>query len=117
MTTQSLKLFLAKCLKDKVECDEQFNRLHWKRPIGDGVVWPEIRETEMLHICWLVEQTLTTEQEEDYVEELSGLIMDGCYENEPRYHKSRLCSRDQVYRCSWQQRATALHKVLRKEEV
>lgn len=115
MSNQQLQLALAKMLPETL------------RGYNDCVCWltgggsstphwvarnHPVEDTEWLHICWLVEQTLTAKQEEVYVERLSGLIMEGVYSDEDaRYWKSNLDSMRATYRASWQQRAEALCKV------
>jgi len=64
-----------------------------------------------LNACAEFEKTLNADDEENYVEELKGLIMEGAYENEPRYLKSHLSSSDSTYRATAEQRCLAFLKV------
>lgn len=95
---QSLKLALARMLPDKIKAVrhsgllDSFIRLSWK---STSPTWEtEIRDSELLHVCWLVEQALTTEE---------------------RVHLCLLLDPDELYyqfcSSSWQSRAIALAKV------
>lgn len=108
MTDFQLQLALAKMLPEKIFAIDNGNDVRY-RPCNfgwsgqEGII-PIIKETEWLHVCWLVEQTLSwraTEnakcEAERYLDELkdSGGVP-GCF--------AHYCS-------SWQQRALALCKV------
>ena len=81
-TDKQLKQALAKMIPTKVnynDCGENDIAFSWK----DGT---PILDTELLHLCWLVENTLTRSKECDYFVSLS-------------------------MRSSWQQRVEALAEV------
>jgi len=82
---------------------------------GHKVRWRDtieyVTEREWLYAVHAAEGTLTPDQEEAYVECLSGMIMDTAYEKDPRYFKSNLCSRDSTYRATEPQRLDAFLKV------
>lgn len=65
-----LKQALAKMLPEKVEvinhgCEREPHISYYWKPYQhwDSV---EIKDTELLHLCWLVEETLTLDQWGDY---------------------------------------------------
>lgn len=63
---QKLKLALAGMLPDVIVYDALFERFHWKGKV-ETFGWPEIRDTEWLHVCHLVEQTLSEEDLDKYI--------------------------------------------------
>lgn len=91
----TLQLTLAKMLPALLGKDPLTSKVCWLINLeGTAVPHDEVKETEWLHIVWLVEQGLSHEQYEgqseifNYVE----LLQDDCH-------------------ASWQQRAIALCKV------
>jgi len=118
MTTQSLKLLLAKCLPKKLMLVDMahessmcgYNVLCWHQSPSLSSPPIEVKDTELLHICWLVEQTLTKKQMKDY---MNALVDIHCLSHDAILIDITI----EIMRSSWQQRATALHKVLGKEKV
>jgi hypothetical protein len=84
-TDTQLKQALAKMLPEQIEWHNGLERLHWK-PSHEGAMVFSVHDTELLHLCWLVEKTLTEYQSFDY-------------------------SCDIKYHATWQQRTIALCKV------
>lgn len=68
--------------------------------------------TYCLNACALMEESLTAEEEEEYVERLSAEIMSGAYDDAmlDRWHKSNLASSDSTYRATPRQRVEAFLK-------
>lgn len=100
---QKLQLALAKILPEKVDCPsyeliEQHldKRLlyFWK----DTKKW--ILETEMLHICWLIEQGMTVLEQDALCVALCELVI----------KQTSWCNFLAIH-ASWQQRAKAICKV------
>jgi len=91
-TDTQLKAALAKILPEQIN---HLNHLYW---IGDEF---DIRvlDTELLHVCWLVENTLRRDEFREYAQTLHPKYID---------HLSADCC---VMHSSWQQRAIALAKV------
>ena len=110
-TDTQLKQALAKMLPDKIKCKECINEedgtsycyLVWNHPQcanhGHNLV---VLDTELLHLCWLVEEQMTQgslcamSNELDIMHELEGKPCDA---SQWKHHKS------------WQQRVIALCKV------
>lgn len=111
MTDQELQLLLVNKLSEKLILKQK--QILWKSFLNNSEMEKlcKVKSTEWLEIVRSVENNLTPEQEVLCVECLAALIMDDAYEDCPRYNKSELCARDQIYRSSWQQRATALHQI------
>lgn len=93
-TDTQLKQALAKMLPEQVKIERAI-------PNGTHLYWENgnfIKNTELLHLCWLVEQELikskTLEEQQDYHYTLRGVVA-------PSWAMS----------ASWQQRTTALAKV------
>lgn len=97
-TDAQLQLALAKMLPEKIAHDEIYNRFHWYISKVGHVDWPPLRDTEWLHVCWLVEETLTPIQRDDY-------YYDGIRKGDKELDHSYCVS------ATWQQRAIALAKV------
>ena len=106
MTDAQLKIALSKMLPEKLAFDDSFSikdcepRLRWlydssthayRRDLG-------VIDTELLHVCWLIEETLSDGEWNDY-----GSYIDS------QVH-SVFCDRHRIH-ATWQQRATALAKV------
>jgi hypothetical protein len=87
-TDTQLKQALAKMLPEKVRMMEDFN--------GDSIQWLDwcrpVLDTELLHLCWLVEETLIGDQWDDY------------------HYEFGFSSRQNMH-ATWQQRVIALAKV------
>lgn len=76
-----LKLALAGMLPNVIDYDAQFERFHWKgKGTVETVVWPEIRDTEWLHVCHLVERALTRNEHVEFSKQLSRLSGGDCSE-------------------------------------
>jgi len=77
---------------------------HWR---GEQYECRDVKETEWLHVCWLVEQTLIPTRRGQYNAELSLIVCTRCLSSavkEPEYIYNLL-------NASWQQRAEALAKI------
>lgn len=101
-TDTQLKQALTKMLPELLEIQEQGHGLDPKY-----VLWYRqgyaVLDTELLHLCWLVEETLNDVQFSCYATEF-GLIEFNCYPNE-------LFELKQGIHAAWQQRVIALAKV------
>lgn len=101
-TDTELKQALVKMLPDKVTfVNWSINKhpcmlLTW---MHDEI---EVLDTELLHLCWLVEETLTIEQQITY---LNNLYLEPSVENNPKWKIHPDCH------ATWQQRITELMKV------
>jgi len=96
---QQLQLALAKMLpKELVEKDNEV--LGWHIAWRGNAPNSKVRESEWLHVCWLVEQEFVSiKQQDNYRDELCEIF----YKHNPQH--TQICS------ASWQQRAEALCKV------
>lgn len=112
MTTPSdlqLQLALAKMLPEKIRVREYKCKCDWcieNYPDGStDFYWEEsrIKDTEWLHICWLVEQTLNDTIHEKFRAHLSILTSNPFPSSKDKYRHYTTAS--------WQQRAQALCKV------
>lgn len=96
-TDKQLKRALAKMSPDQVQI--YGSNLHWNGKPGDkaGAYYLSIRvlDTELLHLCWLVEETLTMGQRLDYLNYLDNRTDDDWL----------------TCHATWQQRVIALAKV------
>ena len=93
MTEQDLKLALAKMLPEKIVLyhNPQFPELATIRWMKDG---RELQETEWLHVCWLVEETMVgSDSWGRYLVEMATTPW------------------NELIHATWQQRAAALIKV------
>ena len=93
MKDAELKQLLAKMLPDDIGVDITGELYYRATPTLNSVL-----NTELLHLCWTVEEGLTEEQWNDY-----GSYIDA------QTH-SIYCDRHRIH-ASWQQRVTALAKV------
>jgi hypothetical protein len=95
-TDEQLKAALAKMLPRTVcyGSPHGADGLHW-RPRWNAGSYRSISDTQLLHLCWLVEETLTEYKSEDYAELLRPIA--GNYKL--------------LYHATWQQRVIALAKV------
>ena len=96
MTDTQLKQALAKMLPRTVcyGSPQGADGLHW-RPRWNGGSYRSVLDTELLHLCWLVEETLTEYRSADYAE-----LMRPISENYKR-----------LYHATWQRRVVMLAKV------
>lgn len=98
-TDQESKQLLAKMLPEKVEIQWQGGDLDWLVWRLSGV---PVFDTELLHLCWLVEQALDTGKRGTYRTALFYHIRD-C--GEIKGYGNSICH------ATWQQRIIALAKV------
>ena len=106
---------------------------HLSMDDSNGVAYPEFYENEVtgvvvwdskdlpdyahdLNAVAECEAKLNAEQEVLYVDILAEQIMSTAYEDDPRYLKSNLSSRDSTYRATALQRLEALHRTLFPEK-
>jgi hypothetical protein len=105
-TNQELKLALAKMLPEKLWLNTT------RRSDGYCFCWTgkresltgydeEIKETELLHVCWLVEEGLSSGEQFTYRQKLGHLVIE---ERKCGWTKA-------ICHATWQQRAIALCKV------
>jgi hypothetical protein len=87
-TDEQLKQALAKMLPYKINFGYNSRALFWST--GKTVL-----DTEILHLCWMVEDDFNSKQQDDYGKELYKLIPYG----------------KMLFSATWQQRVTALAKV------
>ncbi len=109
-TDTQLKQALAKMLPETIDWDN--NCLGW---IGTRNVRTNVRNTELLHLCWLAEETLQYEQKGEFTYEL--------YRN-PTFFRcvgyDGLDDWNEVFsyaHATWQQRTIALAQVKGAESV
>lgn len=105
-TDTERKLFLAKCLPERIFVDGETSPMpygfYWKAGVEEHGILKNlncvkhIRETEWLHVCWLVEQTLDYEQRGEYATLLAQTGPVNFHWNFDTIHKD------------WQERTTAL---------
>ena len=99
-TEKQLKQALAKMLPDQIsfrqfkDDNAEFGYLYWKDK-NQHPIQSEVRDTELLHLCWLVEETLTEYKSADYAELLR-----------PIAENYKL-----LYHATWRQRVVMLAKV------
>ena len=99
-TNEQLKQALAKMLPDQIsfrqfkDDNAEFGYLYWKDK-NQHPLQSEVRNTELLHLCWLVEETLTEYKSADYAELLR-----------PIAENYKL-----LYHATWQQRVVMLVEV------
>jgi len=87
-----LKQALAKMLPEKIETNVFPCAINWRQAMWGG---KEVLDTELLHLCWLVEETMTDTEWLKYQTELK-----------PTYQRHRSNTHS-----TWQQRIIALSKV------
>ena len=115
-TDEQLKRTLAKMLPEKIAIHayntngtEQgmVRDLMWLDDDGDFGI--EVLDTELLHLCWLVEETLEPAQCSQYAEVLANkleIVDDGWYGDwSINWHEVAT-----IAHATWQQRTTALAK-------
>jgi len=106
---QQLKLALAKMLPEKICLGQgaavgetlfywHNSETEYRGPEQDEVL-PQIRDTELLHVCWLVEETLDKDQARDYTYLISN------------FDEAKVAADWYPWHTPWQRRAEALAKV------
>lgn len=121
---QKLKQLLAKMLPEKVHYEDNSGtsdtleealstpfeaKLLWKDRTVLIRDWPEVLDTELLHLCWLVEETLNGfEQCQNYCTRLGSVIL------ESRVDKNLSVDyiSDWTFHATWQQRTIAISQTL-----
>ena len=100
-TDTQLKQALAKMLPDIIQSSLLGNQILWKNKNGSlrGVL-----DTELLHLCWLVEETLTEYKSAQYSDEL----IKQCSADAKNTAQPNNWSEAHA---TWQQRVVALAKV------
>lgn len=101
-TEIELKQFLASRLPETIEFDKHFERFHWRND-SQGVIWPEIKDTEWHHVVGLVEGQLSEDQLYSYGDTIIKLL--------PKEIKGGIL--DFAIITKWPTRATALMEVLK----
>ena len=97
-TDNQLKQALAKMLPEKIACQKNKDgSVHLYKLPDVKVDIDTVRDTELLHLCWLVEETLDWNQHNAFQEKLKKFIT--------KQTTFWLCS------MPWQQRTIALCKV------
>jgi hypothetical protein len=100
MTNEQLKQALAKMLPDQIifrqfkDDNAEFGYLYWKGK-NQHPLQSEVRDTELLNLCWMVEETINEIDSADYAELLRPIA--GNYKL--------------LYHATWQQRVVMLAKV------
>lgn len=94
-TDKQLQLALAKMLPEKIGIFEQYFLLYWKdgdrSPINRE--WLHIKETEWLHVCWLVGLAMNANEQYEYM------------------LAEKSISNDWAWKLSWQQRTIVIAQV------
>jgi hypothetical protein len=105
MTDQELKTLLAAMLPGKVQI---YNNPSTKLPVvfwkGDIKFPDSIKETEWLHVCWLVEQGLDARSHMAFEKHLETIVA-------PTITQNQRTIRGNQVSASWQQHGLALCKV------
>lgn len=100
---QKLKLALAKMLPDKIQwVTHENNKLDYAKWRNAGAI-ADIKETEWLHVCHLIEKSLNESPYLIFEQKLEKLVRD-VFESE--HHRDFTTTS-----ATWQLRATALCKV------
>lgn len=97
-TDQELQLGLAKLLPDRICGNSVLDE--WELQHDDGA-WLPIMETEWLHVCWLVEMAMSTDEYMQF-EDYFGEVLDDASESSDAFVKT--------FTGTWQQRAEAILK-------
>jgi len=103
-TDEQLKQALAKMLPDQIifrqfkDYNAEFGYLYWKDK-NQHPLQSEVRDTELLDLCWMVEETLNEIKFAEYAELLRPIA--GNYKL--------------LYHASWKQRVVVLAKVKKIE--
>jgi len=95
-TDEQLKQALAKMLPSTVcyGSPQGADGLHW-RPRWNGASYRSVSDTELLHLCWKVEETLNEIESADYAEHMRPIA---------EHYKL-------LYHATWQKRVVMLAKV------
>ena len=104
-TDNQLKQALAKMLPEKVRATPNGMTLWWNPNCKECATLQDSRpalNTELLHLCWLVEETFNDAQRADMVHYL-------CTLQTPKRHLWR--SSFEILHASWQQKVQALAQV------
>jgi hypothetical protein len=104
-TDTELKMALAKLLPDVLELSTHEHDGYTK-PVTT-LCWQHrnpVLDTELLHVCWLVEETMFESQHHAYMEILAAMLDSGMYQINSTHAWF-------VSHATWQQRAAALCKV------
>ena len=113
ITDTSLKQTLAKMLPE--ELTWEFQILFWKNKQNDVMLRdPCVLDTELLHLCWLVEETLEPAQCSQYAEVLANkleIVDDGWYGGWYGGWSINWYEVATMANATWQQRTIALAKV------
>lgn len=102
MSDRELQLKLAAMLQEKIEVTP--NLFYWKNEYGVAV--DLVRNTEWLHVVWLIEQGMSYEQRVLYVCAIIEAQQSGFKSNPKTYVGKLGCFA--LINASWQQRAAAL---------
>ena len=97
-TDTQLKQALAKMLPDEVSWHGNRKALVWRGYLNGT----DVIDTELLHLCWLVEETLTNNKADMY-----GLYINGIMNEAITQKFQSVCD----WHATWQQRVIALVKV------
>jgi hypothetical protein len=117
-TDHELQLFLAKMLPEKLGefpaygPSEAF--FFWWKDDAHKELGSPIKDTEWLHVCWLVEQTLNDNQYEKFEMFVDDLVCEAHQLKQPLMPEFPVPVAKGYLRLtslSWQQRAAALKKV------
>ena len=106
MTDTQLKIALAKMLPEKIELTGE--TICWLKPWTLSYLHRRVRDTELLHVCWLIEDGLAYEDKAEFARQLYR--QDGffsCVDCEDNDFSEIF----KYSHATWQQRATALAKV------
>lgn len=102
-TDNQLKQALAKMLPKEIVWHPSSELRYWPR-ISGTLNGPQVLDTELLHLCWMVEQQIADEEFPKYGEILC--VVNGARSDMPDEQLARL-----VCSATWQQRTIALAKV------
>jgi hypothetical protein len=106
-----LKQALAKMLPDYVSIVTAYNNeLYWNHGAVNHTGSDKVLDTELLHLCWLVEETLTNTQKQKYGELLQDSLNEAVVGYVPDYNRN-LRGLANIAHATWQQRVIALAKV------
>ncbi len=101
-----LKLLLAKMLPEELYIHE-YNTNGTKEGIVCDIEWKKgeledciVEDTELLHVCWLVEEDMVKNESHLYAWQVNELLA-----------TEILSPMERIYHASWQQRTLALAKV------
>ena len=109
-TDQELQMALAKMLPKNTLMSYElgnYSRMgfHWNGQYDHNHLYPVVKDTEWLHICWMVEETLTLSECGKYNQALADIVI------ELRLSFKEVGPKVWMFHATWQQRAIALAKV------